>query len=247
MGPPFPPAATPAAAVGRRGWGGREWRRNAVGGERERGKGVAAERQRQPPAHLQSLPLSPSPPVASPFPVVAPSRHPCHGCSRVQRQSLWGVRGTGEGRGGTAGSYNASDTASRDPAGSYTASRDPASSDTASRDPPAVIPPAKTPPAPAASPNRPSLYPPLLPSCLPFRDYGCGGGGRREPLQHHPLPCLSPPATAAGAAEMGGVVKGGRLNRCGDLGVRKRGFAALGSPPTSSPHHSLTPPFVKGG
>ncbi|CAI5507299.1 unnamed protein product [Closterium sp. Naga37s-1] len=122
-------------------------------------------------------------------------------------------------------SYNASDTASRDPASSYTASRDPASRDpassyTASRDPASRDPASRDP----ASASRPSLYPPPLPSRLPFRDYDCGGGGGVEgvaAVSHcsttlfpaSPLPRLllwgGGGGDGGGAAELGGAAKGG--------------------------------------
>ncbi|CAI5492367.1 unnamed protein product [Closterium sp. Naga37s-1] len=66
-----------------------------------------------------------------------------------------------------------------------------------------------------------------------FSDY-CGWGrgveeGRGEGVRFQ------------GAAELGGVVQGGWLSGCGDFGVRKRGFATLGSPPPP-PLTTLSPP-----
>ncbi|CAI5535609.1 unnamed protein product [Closterium sp. Naga37s-1] len=92
----------------------------------------------------------------------------------------------------------------------------------------------------------PAICRPNLPRCLPLCDYDCGGGrwcgngGRREPMQHHPLPCLSPPAAAAvGGGGVAGTREVGRLaarvqdiagTTVGGAGVwRKEGGRGCGS------------------
>ncbi|CAI5958474.1 unnamed protein product [Closterium sp. NIES-64] len=129
--------------------------------------------------------------------------------------------------------------------------------------PPAENPPAETPPAPAASTSRPSLYPPPLPSRLPFRDYDGGGGGGVEgvaAVSHcsttlfpaSPLPRLllgveegkGEGVRFQGAAELGGAVKRGVVEWVWGLWGSGRGFRHRWLPLNSSPHPSLTSSFI---
>ncbi|CAI6000235.1 unnamed protein product [Closterium sp. NIES-65] len=223
-------------------------------------------------------------PVASPFPVVAPSRHPL---SRLFSCAAT-VAGGDERDGGRAwrdrqqhhrqqrdpaSNTTASSTTTsretppaapplaerprqqlhrqqRDPAGSNTAGRHPASSTTASRE---------TPPATPLPVERPRQQLHRQQKDPAGRDPASSDTAGRDPASsatasRDPRKCRrvwrkkgGKGLRSQGAAVMGGEVKGGWLSGCGDLGVIKRGFAALGSPRPPLLVTLSPPSFVKGG